>query len=731
MNTKKVNTFLLVILCIFCIPAFAYHSNSFKEAKPASEAFPKDENGYDLWLRYHKIQDPIILAKYQQRLTQIVVPGISPTIQVIKAELQRGLSGILGQKIPIVNAPMQERRGLEIKISNDFKNLNQEGYILYSKRNITVIGAKTELGALYGTFAFLRLLETHKNLSALKIINNPKTQFRLLNHWDSFSKKRTYFGGSVNLTDWNKLSNDNIRKRNIDYARANASIGINGTVINDFPVNLLRSSDLKKVAILADAYRPYGIRIYLSISLDAPLKPIPNKKSERIGTCETADPLNPKVAQWWKDKAEEIYSLIPDFGGFLVKAGSEGMPGPQKYGRDDADAANMLARALKPHGGIIFWRAFVYNPKIDLDRAQRSYKQIHPLDGKFDSNVILQVKNGPLDYQPREVFHPLWGSMPKTPMMMEFEIEQEYLGRATDLVYLGKEWEEVFSSDTYEKGKGSTIAKIVEGIVDHYKLTGVAGVANMGDDNDWCGHLFAQANWYAFGRLAWDPELNADTIADEWVRMTWGNDAKLVKTITDMMAGSWEAAVNVRSPLGLNFVCGSDHNDPDPAGRVNDFWFADQNGIGYNRTNHQEKGWDKTSSNKSKMGYNRIENYTNNWKKSGTNAVSEYHKPLYTLFNQLNICPEQDLLWFHFVPWDYTMKSGRSLWEELCFKYESGYNYAAMFIKEWSSLKGKIDRERYSMVLDKLNSQLIHYKKWRNTCLEFFSKTSGKNIPLE
>jgi alpha-glucuronidase len=451
-----------------------------------------------------------------------------------------------------------------------------------------------------------------------------------------------------------------------------------------------------------------------------------------IGDLKTADPLDPAVVRWWKAKADEIYQLIPDFGGFLVKAGSEGMAGPKHYSRTHAETANMLAAALAPHGGILMWRAFVYDPAVDADRSKRAYKEFVPLDGMFATNVFVQVKSGPLDFQPREPFHPLLGAMPKTPLMMELEVKQEYLGNATDLVYEGEQWQELLQSDTYAQGKGSTVARVVDGSLHGYAMTGIAGVANIGTDRNWCGHPFAQANWHAFGRLAWNPYLKADAIAEEWVRMTWGNSPTVVSTILAMMKGSWQAAIDARTPLGLNFLCGGDHRDPDLKIRINDYFTADTNGIGYNRTDHAERGWFAPSGlsdgHPGKV-HERAPATEDGWKRPGTDAVGQYREPLRTAFNGLDRCPEDYLLWFHFVPWDHKMRSGRSLWEELCFRYDRGLQRTSALAQRWRRLEGQVDAGRFAEVSDKLIEQEALARKWRDACVNFFARESGRATP--
>ncbi|HEU4787695.1 MAG TPA: alpha-glucuronidase, partial [Gemmatimonadaceae bacterium] len=454
---------------------------------------------------------------------------------------------------------------------------------------------------------------------------------------------------------------------------------------------------LVKVAALARALRPYGIRVYLSANFSAP---------KLLAELPTADPLDPRVAQWWHKKATEIYRLIPDFGGFLVKANSEGQPGPQDYGRTHADGANMLADALAPHGGIVMWRAFVYNADVDPDRVKRAYLEFTPLDGRFRDNVIIQVKNGPLDFQPREPFNPLFGAMPRTPVMAELQITQEYLGQSTHLVYLATMWKEFFDADTYATGRAAPVKKVIDGSVHGYRLTGIAGVANTGRDVNWTGHDFAQADWYAYGRLAWNPDLTAAEIADEWIAMTWGHAPDLVSTLRSMMLDSREMYVDYTMPLGLHHLIGGDHYAPMPenAEASRPDWtavyyhHADAGGIGFDRTSR------------------------------GSNAVAQYHSPLREQWNDPATTPEKFLLWFHHLPWDYRLASGPTLWEGLVRHYQHGAEGAASLVSRWESVRGKVDPERYGAVLAKLRRQAQDAAAWRDKCLHYFQQFSKRPI---
>src|SRR3954468_11079740 len=495
------------------------------------------DDGYRLWLRYDPVEAPARQA-YATHATQIVAPGTSPIARAARDELQRGLSGLLARSVPIVSAP---RDGTILPATSraspavaalhlPLGPLGDEGYLLRSirlgGRPAIVVAANGDRGLLYGAFALLRLVQTRRPLDRLDISDAPKVKLRLLNHWDDLDRhiERGYAG--LSLWDWQTLPQWKDR-RYTDYARADASIGINGVTLNNVNAtsDILTAPWLAKAAALADVFRPWGIRVYLSARFSAPIE---------IGGLKTADPLDPDVRAWWKAKADEIYRVIPDFGGFLVKANSEGQPGPQDYKRSHADGANMFAEAVAPHGGVVIWRAFVYASSASEDRAKQAYDEFEPLDGKFLPNVIVQVKNGPIDFQPREPFSPLFGAMPRTPLALEVQITKEYLGFATHLAYLGTMWEEVLASDTYAKGPGSTVAKVVEGTLDGHALSAMAGVANAGSDRNWSGSQFNQANWYAFGRLAWNPDASAQAIAVEWTRMTWGANPRLVGAIVPM-----------------------------------------------------------------------------------------------------------------------------------------------------------------------------------------------------
>jgi alpha-glucuronidase len=673
----------------------------------------KAEDGYQLWLRYKLINEAQILKEYKESINGWMIQGESETLIAARNELKLGLNGLLGSiksvnsvdkdGILIAGTPESSEIIASLDIKDKLINIKEEGYIIINtsvnNKKAIVIAANEDIGVLYGTFHFLRLIQTHQDIGELSIESSPKLKVRLLNHWDNLNRtvERGYAG--LSLWEWEKLP-DTISPRYTDYARANASIGINGTVLTNVNANALVLTEkyLVKVAALAGVFRPYGIRVYLTARFSAPVE---------IGQLKTADPLDQDVIDWWRKKADEIYSFIPDFGGFLVKANSEGQPGPQNYGRSHADGANMLAEALSRHGGIVMWRAFVYDNNVPEDRAKQAYNEFTPLDNKFRDNVLVQSKNGPIDFQPREPFHPLFGAIPNTALMTEFQVTQEYLGFATHLVFLATLYEECLKSDTYAKGKGSTVAKVIDGTLGNKSLTGMAGVSNIGTDRNWTGHPFAQANWYALGRLAWDPHLGSGEIADEWIRMTFSNDEEFVTRVTKMMLASREITVNYMTPLGLHHIMGSGHHyGPGPwvdRGR------ADWTSVYYHRADSNGIGFDRSS--------------------EGSDAVSQYFPPVRDYFNNLETCPENLLLWFHHVSWDYKLKSGRTLWDELCYKYNEGVDSVRWLMAEWNKAEGIIDDERYEQVKSLLEIQEKEAKVWKDACLLYFQTFSKRPIP--
>ena len=607
-------------------------------------------------------------------------------------------------------------RGKNVELKID-KSLNLgEGYNIYARPaqqgdNIqyeATITASNPIGLLYGAYELIRLQNTdayntgsgnQQNFcKAIDETEKPQVGLRILNHWDNLdgSIERGYAGKSIFKWEEIKLGKNgkggsiskSLHDRLITYARANASLGINGSVLNNVNASpkMMTAEYINKVKIIANILRPYGIRVYLSINFASPMA---------LGYTKTADPLDKKVQQWWKKKAKEIYATIPDFGGFLVKANSEGQPGPGDYHRTHADGANMLADAVKPYGGIIMWRSFVYgaNHKGE-DRVKQAVSEFKGMDGKFRDNVILQSKNGPLDFQPREPYAPIFDNIKQTPQIAELQITQEYLGQSKHLTYLAPMWKEFF------------------GFVNPDRLVGISGVANIGDDANWCGHPFSQANWYAFGRLAWNPSLTAEEIAHEWLVQTYGNlDEKFTKPVEMMMMTSREACVNYMMPLGLHHIFKFDHHyGPEPDGFIASYpleWCP----VYYHKADAQGVGFDRSS--------------------KGTDAVGQYPEPYRSLYDNIETCPEEYLLWFHHVPWTYKMKSGSTLWQELCMKYNMGVAMVEVYRDFWHTsakqyMKGHEQEWQHTDSL--LNVQLENAKEWRNTCLKYFQAFSKMKI---
>lgn len=679
--------------------------------------YAQAENGYELWLRYQLVKNNSTLASYKEHISQVLISGNSATTEKIKEEVSLALKGLLNSSISFGSVVKQngtlligttESSTLIRKTisANSLSNLGTEGFVITSSiidgKKCTIITANTEVAVLYGVFHFLRLLQTEQPISNLNIVSTPKLKLRMLNHWDNLNRsvERGYAG--LSLWNWHTLPGY-IDPRYIDYARANASIGINGTVLTNVNANatILSKNYLEKVKALADAFRPYGIKVFLTARFSSPIE---------IGGLKTADPLNADVQQWWKQKVKEIYSYIPDFGGFLIKANSEGQPGPQDYKRTHADGANMFADAVAPYNGMIIWRAFVYSNENPEDRHKQAYTDFVPLDGKFRDNVMVQVKNGAIDFMPREPFHPLFGAMPKTPLMMEFQVTQEYLGQATNLVYLAPLFKEVLESDTYYKGKGSTVAKVIDGSLDNHRLTGMAGVANIGNDVNWCGHPFAQANWYALGRLSWDHTLSSEKIADEWLRMTYTNNSTFVSTASKIMMQSREIVVQYSNPIGLHHIMSTGHHYG-PAPWVNTLNRPEWNPVYYHKADSMGVGFNRTA--------------------TGSNALGQYYPEARKLWEDINTCEEKNLLWFHHVSWNHQLKSGRTLWNELCYQYYTGVEKVKQLQQSWDQLKPLIDKQRFEQVGHLLKVQCDEAIWWRNACLLYFQTFSKQPIPAQ
>ncbi|MGN7838523.1 alpha-glucuronidase family glycosyl hydrolase [Stenotrophomonas sp. 22385] len=669
----------------------------------ACSAGARAEDGYDLWLRYAPLE-PAVAADYRAQLGEVVAPDQTPTQRAARDELVRGLTGLLGSALRAQSASSGSEvlalgtprsSALIASFRDEVASLGEEGYLLkrtrVDGRDVLLVAARSDIGVLYGTFHLLRLLQTGTSLNDLEVRESPKVRLRVLDHWDNLEGhvERGYAGRS--LWDWQTLPEWR-DPRYTDYARANASLGINGSVLNNVNANAqsLAPHYLAKAAALADVFRPYGIRVYLSARFSAPIE---------LGGLKTADPLNPAVQRWWHDKVDEIYQHIPDFGGFLVKANSEGQPGPQDYGRSHADGANLLADALAPHGGVVMWRAFVYAHEAPADRATQAYTEFAGLDGAFRPNVVLQVKNGPIDFQPREPFHPLFGAMPRTPLMMEFQITKEYLGFATHLVYLGPLFEEVLHADTRANGKAFTVAQ---------SLSGIAGVANIGTDRTWSGSHFDQANWYAFGRLAWNPDQSSRDIAADWAAMTFSPDPAVVQPIVGMMMASREAAVNYMTPLGLHHLMARGHHHG-PGPWVDGGPRADWTSVYYHRADRNGIGFDRTA--------------------TGSNAVAQYAPEVAAKYADLEGVPESLLLWFHHVRWEHRMASGRPLWDELVGRYSLGVRQVRAMQTTWASLQGRVDPHRYEHVAAFLKIQLREAQWWRDASVAYFQSISGRPLP--
>lgn len=669
------------------------------------------EDGYRLWLRYDKIEDSSIRSAYQKSLSNIYFDGEGAVFTTAKHELTQGIKRLLdldkidqklaknGLIVGLVGPSPIIRQYLT---PEDIANLKTEGFIITKKGNQLILAALDEKGILYGSFHLLRMMQMHQKLGEKTIIQNPKIKLRLLNHWDNLdgTVERGYAGFSI--WNWHQLP-EYIDQRYIDYARANASIGINGAAVTNVNANelIFRKDYLQKVAALADQFRVYGIKIYLTARFSSAIE---------LGGLETADPLNPEVQKWWNEKTAEIYQLIPDFGGYLVKANSEGQPGPQDYGRNHSEGANMLADAVSPFGGVVMWRAFVYSNEEPEDRAKQAYNEFVPLDGSFRKNVLIQVKNGPIDFQPREPIHPLFGAMPKTPLMMEFQITKEYLGQGTHTVGLGKMYEEILQTDTYAKGHGTTVAKIIEGDGGINTLSGMAGVANIGTARNWTGNLFGQADWYAFGRLAWDPYMASEDIFDEWTRMTFSNDPEVVEQINFILENSYESCVKYMTPLGLHHIMAAGHHFG-PGPWVDEMSRADWTSVYYHKADKKGLGFNRTS--------------------TGTEALSQYHQEFIDQYKNPTTCSLSLLLWFHHIAWDQTLSTGRSLWDQLCYEYHQGAKEVKEYRAAWKSLEKYVDIDRFRQVDMHMQIQEKEAIWWRDACLSYFQSFSNLPIPQE
>jgi alpha-glucuronidase len=673
------------------------------------------KESYSAWLQYNKIDDAALLEEYQKWAANIESLADSLVVKTAQNELSAALSSMLGiqpeissgitSENRIVLATKKEFSLLEDKLEVDFGQINDDGYIIKSvtsndSSTIFLLGRR-DVGVLYATFHLVRLMQNREKLNAVNIVESPKNQLRMLNQWDNMdgSIERGYAGKSI-------FYKDNVFRKELnriqDYARLLSSVGINGIAINNVNVhqvetNLISSSLLPQVAEVASIFKAYGIKTFLSINYASTIQ---------IGQLGTADPLDTKVREWWKNKAEEIYRFIPDFGGFLVKADSEHRPGPFTYNRNHADGANMLAEALMPFGGLVIWRCFVYNCLQDwrdrsTDRARAAYDHFKPFDGEFHENVILQIKNGPMDFQVREAVSPLFGAMPQTNQMMEFQVTQEYTGQQRHLCYLVPQWKEILDFDTFANGEGSPVKHIVDGSLFPYRYSGIAAVSNIGEDYNWTGHTLAQANLYGFGRLTWNPDLEAETITNEWIGQTFGQDELVNKHISHLLLNSWEIYEHYTSPLGVGWMVNPDHHyGPNVDGYEYSVWgtyhFADCNGIGVDRTI-----------------------------KTGTGYTAQYFKENTEMYESLETCPDELLLFFHHVPYTHKLKSGVTVIQHIYNTHFEGVQQAVELKGKWTLLEGRIDSERYEDILNRLEEQVTHSKEWRDIINTYFYRKSG------
>ncbi len=673
-----------------------------------------DNSLYSCWLNYRKCSSPERMDKYRKACSYLVVKNNSPAVQTAVEELRLALKKIMCIEPLIIDKPCNSPYLFigtveDINISDFSAEITEEfvdgSFFVKNIQNekntsLNIIG-KDGNGVLYGVFHLIKAMNSGKELSQVEIIEIPKNKLRMMNHWDNVSGniERGYAGQSFFYSN-NEVVKDVSRVR--EYARLLCSIGINGVVINNVNVHeietrFITEKYLPDLARFADVFRAYGIRTYLSINFAAPME---------IGSLTTADPLDEKVRQWWKDTANIIYKHIPDLGGFLIKADSEFRPGPFTYGRDHAQGANLLAEALKPHGGLVIWRCFVYNCLLDwrdrsLDRAKAAYDNFKPLDGEFMDNVILQVKNGPMDFQIREPISPLLGAMEKTNVILEFQAAQEYTGQQKHVCYLLPMWKEVLDFDTHAKGKGSTVSKVVDGSLFNSKYGGIAAVSNLGDSQCWTGHPLAQANFYGLGRIAWNPELSSEEIAEEWVKLTYGCDTKVVETIVSILMESREVYEKYTSPLGIGWMVNPNHHyGPSAEGYEYSPWgtyhYADWNGIGVDRT-----------------------------VATGTGYTAQYHEPVSAMYENIETCPEELLLFFHHVEYTYTLKSGKTLIQHIYDTHFEGVEKVKEFMERWNSLKGKIDEETFNTVCEKLNIQLKDSIEWRDVINTYFYRRAG------
>ncbi|WP_235848999.1 MULTISPECIES: alpha-glucuronidase family glycosyl hydrolase [Bacillaceae] len=674
----------------------------------------RKENGYESWLAYLP-KSEVTKSNYKPFLKNIVLPKKdSVVVNSSKEELLRGISSMFQVELTIstvfegtsniVLATADDLEQVDGLIDTDkVAQLNSEGYLMKSvpESDSIIILGKTDKGILYGTFHLLRLLQTESSLQNIDIVENPRNQIRMLNEWDNMdgSVERGYSGNSLFFED-NRFVRDWDRIK--DYARMLSSSGLNAVAFNNVNVHeveskLITPEFLPDVAKVADIFRAYGIKTYLSINYASPIE---------LGGLDTADPLDENVRNWWKEKVKEIYEYIPDFGGVVVKADSEHRPGPFTYGRNHADGSNMLAEAFEPFGGIVFWRCFVYNCLQDwrdrsTDRARAAYDHFKPLDGEFNDNVVLQIKNGPMDFQVREGVSPLFGAMPKTNQVLEFQVAQEYTGQQRHLCYLIPQWKEILDFDTYAQGEGTPIKSVVDGSKFPYTYCGITAVSNSGNDENWTGHTLAQANLYGYGRLTWNPELSSEEITDEWVKMTFGTDPVVVKEVSEMLLGSWRTYENYTSPLGVGWMVNPNHHyGPNVDGYEYDRWgtyhFADWKGIGVDRT-----------------------------VATGTGYAGQYFPENAEMYENVDTCPDELLLFFHHVPYTHKLKSGKTVIQHIYDTHFEGVEEAEELKSRWSSLEGKIPPMIFQGVLERFEHQVEHSKEWRDIINTYFYRKSG------
>lgn len=671
----------------------------------------KKSKVYNCWLNYENCS----VGEYQDFCNYIKVKSTHPIINTAIEELKFGLNKLMKKEPLILNySPKSsyifvgtledlKNEKLDVQIRNEI--LKEDGFavkiIKEGDTDVLAIIGQNEKGVLYGVFYLLMAICSSNSLNEIEIEDGPYNLLRIINHWDNLNGEieRGYAGQSVFFKD-NKVVEDLSRVK--DYARLLASVGINGVVLNNVNVHkyeteLITDKFLPDVSRIADVFRLYGIKIYLSINFAAPVE---------IGGLPTADPLDERVKKWWKEMVENIYRYIPDFGGFLVKADSEFRPGPFTYGRNHAEGANMLAEALKPHGGLVFWRAFVYNCMVDWrdrtqDRAKAAYENFKPLDGQFMDNVVLQIKYGPMDFQIREPVSPLFGAMEKTNVALELQITQEYTGQQKDLCYLPTMWKEILDFDTYAKGKGSIVAKVVNGSLFGMKYGGIVGVSNIGDSKSWTGHPLAQANLYGFGRLAWNPELSPKEIAEEWTKLTFGHDEQVINTIVSMLMASRDIYEKYTAPLGVGWMVNPGHHyGPNPEGYEYSHWgtyhYADYKGIGVDRT-----------------------------VATGTGYTAQYKEPIASMYENIETCPDELLLFFHHVPYTHKLKSGKTVIQHIYDTHFEGAEEAKGLKEKWLTLRGKIDEEIFEMVLERLEMQIKNAIEWRDVVNTYFYRKTG------